>query len=59
MHSTDIETQFNPRHAVPNVEEHSARTQQLSHLARQRHQGIYNLRYGPGTFATLEVFKAA
>ena len=59
MHPTDIETQFNPRHAVPNVEAHAARTQQLSQEARQRHEGIYNLRYGPGPLATLDVFKAA
>jgi arylformamidase len=59
MHSTDIETQFNPRHAVRNVDEHVARTQQLSLEARQRHPGIYDLRYGAGPLATLDVFKAA
>lgn len=59
MHATDVETQFNPRRAVPNVDEHSARTQLLSQQARQRHEGIYNLRYGPGPLATLDVFKAA
>ena len=59
IHTTDIETQFNPRRAVPNVDEHSARTQQLSHQARLRHEGIYNLRYGLGPLATLDVFKAA
>jgi arylformamidase len=59
MHATDIETQFNPRRAVPNVDEHAARTQRLSQQARQRHEGIYNLRYGPGPLATLDVFKAA
>jgi arylformamidase len=59
MHATDIETQFNPRRAVLNVEEHAARTQQLSHQARQRHKGIYNLRYGPGSLATLDVFMAS
>ena len=59
MHATDIETQFNPRRAVPNVDEHAARTQLLSQQARQRHEGIYNLRYGPGPLATLDVFKAA
>ena len=59
MHATDIETQFNPRRAVPNVDAHAARTQLLSQQARQRHEGIYNLRYGPGPLATLDVFKAA
>ena len=59
MHATDVETQFNPRRAVPNVDEHAARTQLLSQQARQRHEGIYNLRYGPGQLATLDVFKAA
>ena len=59
MHATDVETQFNPRRAVPNVDEHAARTQLLSQQARQRHEGIYNLRYGPGPLATLDVFKAA
>ena len=59
MHATDVETQFNPRRAVPNVDEHAARTQRLSQQARQRHEGIYNLRYGPGPLATLDVFKAA
>ena len=59
MHATDVETQFNPRRAVPNVDEHAARTQLLSQQARQHHEGIYNLRYGPGPLATLDVFKAA
>ncbi len=59
MHATDVETQFNPRRAVPNVDEHAARTQLLSQQARQRHEGIYNLRYGPGPLAKLDVFKAA
>ena len=59
MHATDVETQFNPRRAVPNVDEHAARTQLLSQQARQRHEGIYNLRYGPGSLATWDVFKAA
>jgi arylformamidase len=59
MHATDIETQFNPRRAVPNVEAHAARTEQLSREARGRHKGIYDLRYGSGPLATLDVFPAA
>ena len=59
MQYPDIEFEFNPRRAVPNVEEHAARMQQLSAEARQRHQGIYNLRYGSGPLATLDVFRAS
>jgi len=59
MHDNNIELQYNPRHAVPNVEEHAARMQQLSARARDRHQGLYNLRYGSGPLATLDVFRAA
>ena len=59
MHDTDIEFQFNPRHAVRHVEEHAARMQQLSAKARDRHQGLTDLRYGPGPLATLDVFRAA
>jgi arylformamidase len=58
MPNEDIEFQFNPRRAVPNVEEHALRMQQLSTDARARHQGIYNLRYGSGALATLDVFRA-
>jgi arylformamidase len=58
MHDTDIEFQFNPRHAVRNVEEHAARLQQRSAIARDRHQGLIDLRYGPGPLATLDVFRA-
>lgn len=58
MHNDDIEFQFNPRRAVPNVEEHAVRMQRLSAEARERHHGIYNLRYGSGPLATLDVFKA-
>ena len=59
MRHPDIEFQFNPRRAVPNVEEHAARMQQLSTEARHRHQGIYNLRYGSGPLATLDVFRSS
>ena len=58
MLDEDIEFQFNPRRAVPNVERHAARMQQLSAQARERHPGLYNLRYGPGPLATLDVFRA-
>jgi arylformamidase len=59
MNHTNIESQFNPRRAVPNAEEHAARMQQRSALARDRHAGLFNLRYGPGPLATLDVFRAA
>jgi arylformamidase len=59
MPNEDIEYQFNPRHAVPNVEEHAQRMQQLSAQARDRHRALYDLRYGPGPLATLDVFPAA
>ena len=59
MHADDIETQFNPRKAVANVEEHAARFARLSAAARVRHQPLQDLRYGSGPLATLDVFRAA
>jgi arylformamidase len=59
MLNEDIEFQFNPRRAVPNVEEHATRMQSLSAQARDRHEGIYDLRYGSGPLATLDVFRAS
>ena len=59
MHSMDIETQFNPRHAVANVEEHAARFARLSAAARERHRPLLDVRYGSGPLATLDVFRAA
>lgn len=58
MHDTDIEFQFNPRHAVRNVQAHAARMQHRSADARDRHLGLFDLRYGPGPLATLDVFRA-
>lgn len=55
----DIETQFNPRKAVANVEEHAARFARLSAAARERHQPLLDVRYGNGPLATLDVFRAA
>jgi arylformamidase len=58
MHATDIETQFNPRRAVPDVETHALRMSQLSAAVRQRRKGLWDVRYGTGPLATLDVFPA-
>ena len=58
MHATDIETQFNPRKAVANVDEHAARFARLSTATRARRKALLDLRYGESPLATLDVFPA-
>lgn len=59
MHATDIETQFNPRKAVANVDEHAARFARLSAATRASRRALLDLRYGSSPLATLDVFPAA
>ena len=56
MHASDIETQFNPRQAVPDVETHAQRMTQLSAEVRKRRPGLLDIRYGTGPLATLDIF---
>jgi arylformamidase len=58
MHASDIETQFNPRRAVPDVDTHALRMSQLSAAVRQRRKAWLDIRYGEGALATLDVFPA-
>jgi arylformamidase len=56
----DIESQYNPRKAVPDVEQFARRTAALSAGTRQRRADArLDLRYGEGKLATLDVFPAA
>ncbi|MDB5751055.1 MAG: putative Esterase/lipase [Ramlibacter sp.] len=56
----DIESQYNPRKAVPDVEQFTRHTAELSARARQRLTAArLDLRYGQGKLATLDVFPAA
>ena len=55
----DIETQFNPRKAVANVEQYAQRGAKLSKATRNRRPGRLDIRYGAGKLATLDVFPAA
>lgn len=56
----DIESQYNPRKAVPDVERFTRRTAEWSARARQRlADARLDLRYGEGRLATLDVFPAA
>lgn len=57
--SDDIETQYNPRKAVANVEQFAERAARISALVRERCPGRFDLRYGAGKLATLDVFPAA
>lgn len=55
---SDIETQYNPRKAVSNVEQYACRAADLSAAARLQHKATYDVRYGVGELATLDVFYA-
>jgi arylformamidase len=55
----DIESQYNPRKAVPDVEQFQRRTAALSTATRARRSGRLDLRYGAGPLASLDVFPAA
>lgn len=56
----DLESQYNPRKAVPNVEEFARRSAALSaDTRRRRADARLDLRYGDGALATLDVFPAA
>jgi arylformamidase len=58
--SDDFEAQYNPRKAVPDSETFAIRGAALSAETRQRHaQARFDLRYGEGALATLDVFPAA
>jgi arylformamidase len=59
LQSDDIEFQYNPRKAVANVEQFAQRAAEISAQTRQRRPGRFDLRYGPGKLATLDVFPAA
>lgn len=54
----DHEWQYNPRKAVPDTERYTARATAASEKARAALEGRYDLRYGPGPLATLDVFPA-
>jgi arylformamidase len=54
----DLETQYNPRKAVSNVEQYRCRAASLSVAARLKHKGTYDVRYGVGDLATLDIFHA-
>ncbi|AEG91299.1 alpha/beta hydrolase [Ramlibacter tataouinensis] len=55
----DIESQYNPRKAVPDAERFAQRAAALSAATRARGGGRLDLRYGDGRLATLDVFPAA
>ena len=56
----DLESQYNPRKAVANVEQFAQRSATLSAATRQRRSDArLDLRYGEGKLATLDVFPAA
>lgn len=57
----DVETQYNPRKAVPaaRIESFIQRATTRSLAARTRLGGRLDIRYGPGALATLDVFPAA
>ena len=56
--SDDIETQYNPRKAVPNVEQFALHAATISQLTRNTRRSRLDLRYGAGLLATLDVFPA-
>jgi arylformamidase len=58
MYRDDIETQYNPRKAVSNVEQYQRRAAELSAAARRAHKATCDVRYGAGKLATLDVFPA-
>jgi len=56
----DLESQYNPRKAVANVEQFAQRSAALSAATRRRRTDArLDLRYGQGRLATLDVFPAA
>ena len=55
----DLEYQYNPRKAVPNVDEFARRAADLSRATRERLPAQLDVRYGEGPLATLDVFHAA
>jgi arylformamidase len=55
---TDIETQYNPRKAVANVDAFMQRAAGLSAATRARRSARLDVRYGAGSLATLDVFPA-
>jgi arylformamidase len=55
----DLESQYNPRKSVPDVERFTQRTAALSAATRARRSARLDLRYGAGALATLDVFPAA
>lgn len=58
MSPHDIETQFNPRKAVANVEQYAQRAAEISQTTRSRRPCRLDIRYGAGKLATLDVFPA-
>lgn len=59
LYTDDIETQYNPRKAVANVEEFAQRAAAISKRTRETRQCRLDIRYGAGQLATLDVFPAA
>ena len=57
--SADIETQYNPRKAVANVEALMQHAAALSAATRDHRPARMDIRYGAGPLATLDVFPAA
>jgi arylformamidase len=55
----DIETQYNPRKAVANVEQFAERAARISAQTRSSRPVRTDIRYGAGKLATLDVFPAA
>jgi arylformamidase len=59
LQSDNIETQYNPRKAVANVEQFAERAARISAETRGRRPVTRDIRYGAGMLATLDVFPAA
>jgi arylformamidase len=59
MSQGDIETQYNPRKAVSNVPQYQQRATELSSAARRTRKAYFDVRYGTGKLATLDVFASA
>lgn len=55
----ELEYEYNPRKAVPNVEQFALRAAAISRATRSARACRLDLRYGPGPLATLDVFPAA
>lgn len=58
MSEYDIESQYNPRKAVSNVEQYQQRAAERSAATRNARKAAYDVRYGDGPLATLDVFPA-